>query len=39
MLSRDTILEALTRLSAELQQRGVMGELSVVGGTANGVGV
>ena len=34
MLSRDTILEALTRLSAELQQRGVMGELSVVGGTA-----
>jgi len=34
MLSRDIILEALTQLSAELGRRGVLGELSIVGGTA-----
>ena len=34
MLSRGTILDALTQLSDELGKRGVLGELSVVGGTA-----
>jgi len=34
MLSRDTILSAFAQLSDELRGRGVLGELSVVGGTA-----
>ena len=34
MLSRETILAAMTQLSDELGRRGVMGELNVVGGTA-----
>ena len=34
MLSRPTILEAFSRLSAELAKGGVVGELNVVGGTA-----
>ena len=34
MLSRATILEALTRLSDELGKAGVLGELNLVGGTA-----
>lgn len=34
MLSRDTILDALMRLSNELGARGVLGELNLIGGTA-----
>ena len=34
MLSRETILEALARLSDELGKAGVLGELNLVGGTA-----
>ena len=34
MLSRETILEALARLSDELGKAGVFGELNLVGGTA-----
>ena len=34
MLSRDTILTALTQLSEELAKRGVLGELNVVEGAA-----
>ena len=34
MLTRATILAALTELSAELARNGVLGELNVVGGTA-----
>ena len=34
MLSRETILAALTRLSDELGRKGVLGELNIVGGTA-----
>ena len=34
MLSRDTIVQALTQLSDELGRRGVIGELNVLGGTA-----
>ena len=34
MLTRATILAALTQLSAELARSGVLGELNVVGGTA-----
>jgi hypothetical protein len=33
MLSRSSILTALTALSAELGKRGVLGEVCVVGGT------
>jgi hypothetical protein len=34
VLSQDQILNALTRLSDELERRGVLGELCLVGGTA-----
>lgn len=34
MLSRETILAALARLSDELGRKGVLGELNIVGGTA-----
>ena len=34
MLTRATILAALTQLSEELARSGVLGELNVVGGTA-----
>ena len=34
MLSRETILTALTRLSDVLERKGVQGELNIVGGTA-----
>ena len=34
MLSRETILDALARLSDELGKAGVLGELNLVGGTA-----
>ena len=34
MLSRDTILEAFAKLSDELGKLGVLGEISIVGGTA-----
>jgi hypothetical protein len=34
MLSRPAILNALTRLSAELARNGVLGEINLVGGTA-----
>jgi hypothetical protein len=34
MLSRETILAALSRLSDELERKGVLGELNIVGGTA-----
>ena len=34
MLSRATIVQALTQLSDELGRRGVIGELNVLGGTA-----
>jgi hypothetical protein len=34
MLSRSTILTALTQLSEELGRKGVLGEIDIVGGTA-----